>query len=297
MKTFFLAALVGVATANDLLENATDVITDVPLEINGRSIGSVTGKTGWSKNGSGSDATLDMKLWMDWAKVELGGKYYINTAAATHYLAIQNESLSAFEGQKMTFAVNGSGETLMTMNYKTWEAELPADFEGVDFGDNKLPAYLEESGVRLSENFSAPVDFWTLDSALCANIATNWWLGLTRSTPGVADITTGSTRMLTYQMDVQGGSLVKVLRATVEASWAVDNSTPEETDDNTTDDNTTDDNTTDDNTTDDNTTDDNTTDGDNDVDETGDDNEADDGATGVTTFAGAVIAAVAALAF
>lgn len=297
MKTFFLAAIVGAATAHESLENPTELFADLPLTIEASStinIGSVTGKSGWSKNGSGSDATLDMKLWMDWTKTATGsGTTYINTPAATHYVAIQNEDLSSFEGQKMSFSLNSDNETLMSMHYKTWDIAVPEDFNGVDFGSDRFVAVLLESGVRFSENITSPVDFWNIDNALCANIETNWWLGLTRSTPGVAEITTGATRKLTYQMNVVAGSKTyESARATVDATWAVDTSTADDNTDNT-DDNT---DNTDDNNTDDNNTDDNNTD-DNQVDDTGDDNEADDGATGVTTFAGAVIAAVAALAF
>lgn len=292
MKTFFLAAIAAAASANELLENPTDIITAVDLPLSGTiSVGNVTGKTGWSKNGSGSDATLDVKLWMDWSKTKVNDKTYINTPPATHYIAIQSEDLTSFEGQKMTFsAANDDGEIMMQMAYKTWEADVPADFEGVDFGSDTFPAYIKEAGVRFSENFAAPVGFWTIDSALCANIETNWWLGLTRDTPGVAEITTGVTRKLTYQMDVTTSKVYKVLRATVDATWAVDNSVDEnensgnevEVDENSGNEGEVD----------------NTDGGDGEVDNTdGGDGEADDGATGVTTFAGAVIAAIATLAF
>lgn len=277
MKTFILATFAAAASAHADLKNPTVIVADpLPLKLNTTDVGSMVAKSGWAKNGSGTDATLDMQLWMDWTKVEVGGKKWINKPDhSIHYLAIQNEDLSAFEGQKMTFS-GDDAEPTMRMAYKTWDIAVPESFSEVDFGTDILPAKITAAGVDLSANFTAPVGFWSVDSALCANTADNWWLGLTRTTPGVAGITTGVTRMLTYQFDMRTGPTKDFstgARATVEATWAADTSAPvvdpEETEDEDVPD----------------------------VDNTNDNNEADDGASAVTTFGAAVIAAVASLAF
>ena len=69
MKTFLLAALAGIAAANDLLENKISYPVDLDLLAGTNVLGILkTVSTGWSKNGSGSDAVIDRKLWMDYEK-------------------------------------------------------------------------------------------------------------------------------------------------------------------------------------------------------------------------------------
>lgn len=154
--------------------------------------------TGWTKNGSGSDATFDAKLWMNWKKA---AKNYVNSVDSTMYIGISNEAGDKWEGNKLKYGTASNGNPNVTMSYKDFEGALPEKLSESDYGSGNYVVLLEESGLTMSPNITPPAGFWNFDSATSANTDTNYWLGLTRSSPGAADIVTGATRSMKLQLD------------------------------------------------------------------------------------------------
>ena len=273
MRSFLLAALAGVSIAQSL-ENKNAVLTAFDVASSSGAVYATIEEisTGWKKNGSGTDATFDAKLWINWKKAS--NKNYVNAAESTIYLGIANEAGDKWEGNK--FAYNSSG--VVAMSYAEMAGALPATLAASTYSNSGYNAKMEESGITLSPSITAPAGFWNYDAANSANNATNYWMGLTRSSPGAADIVTGATRKMRLQLDYFASAKQNTLyNGELDAAWLAD--TSEEVPDNTDGGNTEGGDNTPDNT--------DNTDGMTD----------DDGATGVTTFAAAVVAAIASMMF
>ena len=192
MKTFLLAALAGLAAANDAIENQTAYSVSEDLIGGGKTLGTLaTVVTGWSKNGSGSDAVIDRKLWMDYEKESTN---YVNGSKSTILIAIANEDNTAFEAEKFTYTNTDTDSPRVIMDYAKFEEAMPEELKDLAFTDKKYLAIMKESGLTFSPSIVNPVDFWNLDTETSANIASNYWLGLTRSDGGIAGIQTGVSR-------------------------------------------------------------------------------------------------------
>ena len=89
------------------------------------------------------------------------------------------------------------------MSYTSAESAIPASLDDVEYAaEDVFKYYIKEDGVAFSDRVNISEAVWNIDTTNSANIATNWWLSLTRSSPGVADITTGAERNARYMYKI-----------------------------------------------------------------------------------------------
>lgn len=82
------------------------------------------------------------------------------------------------------------------------------------------------TGLQFLDKSIPPVDFWNPTADLSANTVGNWWIGLTRDSPGVADIAIGAKRDMVYQIGVisKGTSYPNLLHQVIPVTWITEES-------------------------------------------------------------------------
>lgn len=84
------------------------------------------------------------------------------------------------------------------MSYSKFDGAVPDDLSSLVFPSFTYRYQIVKNGLKITDRLLSLTDYWNPDPNLSANSSGNWWLGLTRTNPGVAEITTGVTRDMTY---------------------------------------------------------------------------------------------------
>ena len=200
MKSFFALALATFASA--ALDNETDLTAAGAIKAvasNATALGSITVKSGWTKNGSGTDATTDVKL----SAVLTKDAAFVNDnlkwldGALWNFVFTKNDA-AATESEVHQFTT--SSTSVQTQKYGTVAANVQA-WDGkpwapaTDSGEWKYQLKNDVAGVSTTGQAAVKAGYWNVDLATSRiNTAMDVWsLDLTRSSAGVADIKVGST--------------------------------------------------------------------------------------------------------
>ena len=156
------------------------------------SFGTISIHTGWNKNGSSSDATLDLRMLMVATNAEANATNYLVSSNASWFVALSKDDTEAScEMQKFTFADNGA-DKLTTMTYgKVNENALTANLATAPIGAT-FRYLMNADGMTVQPNELAPAGFWNVDSTNTSLKDGAWTQGMTRTDAGTAEIATGS---------------------------------------------------------------------------------------------------------